>query len=82
MSKSGSVTAVTAYDRAMGGVVVGEHDIGDTYTLTRYLFVVDPESRSRRRTVAVEGDRHRRRVTDEIVQVVVVAVRANSLARR
>ena len=50
--------------------------------LTRHLFVVDPEAASCSGTVRVESDRHRRRVTDEIVQVVVVTVRADSLARR
>ena len=51
-------------------------------SLTRHLFVVDPEAASRPGTVRVESDRHRRRVTDEIVQVVAVTVGADSLARR
>ena len=51
-------------------------------SLTRHLFVINPEPASRPGTVRIEGDRHRRRVTDEIVQVVAVAVPADSLARR
>ena len=49
-------------------------------SLTRHLFVIDPEAARRPGTVRVESDRHRRRVTDEIVQVVAVTVRADSFA--
>ena len=42
----------------------------DTYTstLTGHLFVVDSESGSRSRTVAVENDRHRRRSLPNVEQ--------------